>query len=199
IGDAPVHGDAIKLDNAANAIGGRISVSASAPTVTTGPDVKTGIVQNAGTSISVTGTASFTAEESSAGSDGIVLTNAGNHFNVLQLSGTTIDVASAGFDALTIGSALATTSLTLTAAGDVRQSGAIVTPMLTVDTDGYIDLAGASNTVGSIDFHSRYGLPISFTETDGFDIAGLDANGGSVNFTVTNGGITQSGALTNVS
>ena len=82
-GSAQVIGAAILLDDASNSIGGTVSMSASPPTIQNTGFVQTGIIQAAGTSLSVAGLASFTAEASSAGSLGINLTNAGNTFGTI--------------------------------------------------------------------------------------------------------------------
>jgi filamentous hemagglutinin family protein len=195
-GSALVGGDAIVLDNAANNIGGRISVSASPATILTGADVQTGINQTAGTSITVAGVASFTAEASSAGSLGINLTNVGNNFGVLQLSGTTVDVRNSAAGLTTLQSAVASTSLTLNAAGAVAQSGAVITPTLAINANGAVTLNNIGNDTTSLSLNSG-GNAISYVDTNSVAITAL--NSGSANASLTAGGsgnITQTGAIT---
>jgi filamentous hemagglutinin family protein len=195
-GSALVGGDAIVLDNAANNIGGRISVSASPATIVTGADVQTGINQTAGTSITVAGVASFTAEASSAGSLGINLTNVGNNFGVLQLSGTTVDVRNSAAGLTTLQSAVASTSLTLNAAGAVVQSGAVITPTLAINANGAVTLNNIGNDVTSLSVNSS-GNAVSYVDANSLAITAL--NTGSANASLTAGGsgnITQTGAIT---
>ncbi len=195
---ALVGGDAIVLDSAANSIGGRISVTASAPTISTGADVQTGITQAAGTSLNVTGIASFTAEASDAGSLGIDLSNSGNLFGVLQVSGTTVNVANSALGTTTLASAFATTSLTLTTAGATAQTGPLTTPSLSITAADTILLTHVANDVDSLHLDSN-GHAIAFVDADGFDIAGLDAGGANVALTARGAGsITQTAALQNV-
>ena len=194
-----VGGDAIVLNNAANNIGGSISLSASpTATSTTGLDAVTGISQDAGTSIRVAGVASFTAESSAAGSEGIVLTNAGNSFGTLQLSGTTVDVANAATTPTTIESAVATTSLTLTTAGGVAQTGAISAPILAINATGTVTLGNAGNDVNSVSVISG-GNAIGYVDANGVSVTALDAGGADVNLTAGgSGNLAQTGALLNV-
>jgi filamentous hemagglutinin family protein len=197
-GSAPVGGDAIVHDNAANNIGGRISVSASPATIVTGADVQTGITQTAGTSLTVAGVASFTAETSSAGSLGIDLTNAGNNFGTLQLSGSTVNVANAATGLTTIGNAAATTSLTLTTAGALAQTGSIVTPSLTLNTNGAVTLDNVANDTGTLAVNSGGGA-ISYVDANGFSVSALDAGGANASLTAGGAGsLTQTAALQNV-
>lgn len=195
---ALVNGDAILLNDAANNIGGRISVTASAPTIGTGADVQTGINQSAGTSISVAGVASFTAEASGAGSLGIDLSNSGNSFGTLQLSGNTVTVKNDRVGLTTIEGALATSSLTLTTAGAISQTGPIKTPMLTIDAAGAVTLNHVANDVTSLSVDSN-GNTISYVDANGFDIGALDAGGADVSLTAGGAGnLTQSAALVDV-
>ncbi|MGD0493403.1 MAG: YDG domain-containing protein [Steroidobacteraceae bacterium] len=201
ISSAPVSGNAILLNNAGNSITGSISVSASPPTVTTsGSDVQTGINQAAGTSISVSGVASFTAQASSVANSGnITLTNAGDSFGTLVLSGSTINVANTAAGPTTLASALATGSLTLAAAGGVSQTGTISTPALSITADGNVALNNAANQVATLSVTSG-GNPISFVNSTDLSIAGIDAGGSAVNLTAGgSGGLTQTGAVQNVS
>jgi len=197
-GSALTTGDAIVLDNAANNIGGIISTSASAPTITTGADVQTGINQTSGTSISVAGVASFTAEASGAGSLGIDLTNTGNNFGTLQLSGTTVNVRNSAAGLTTIGNAAASTSLTLTTAAGLAQTGSISAPVLTVNAVGPVTLNHVANDVNSLTLNSGGGA-IGYTDANGFAVTALDAGGGNVSLTAGGAGnLTQTGALLNV-
>ena len=199
ISGSPATGDAIVLTNAGNAIAGSISVSASPPTVTTsGSDVQTGINQAPGTSVSVAGIASFTAQASSvAGSGNITLTNSGNSFGNLALNGSTVAVNNAAAGMTTLNSAVATTSLTLMAAGGVAQTGAISTPALGINAGGSVTLNNAANQVNTLAVVSN-GNPISFVNAGDLSIANIDAidgiaaidgiNAGSSTVALTAGG-----------
>jgi filamentous hemagglutinin family protein len=201
ITSAVVTNDAIVLNNAGNSITGSISVSASPPTVTTGgSDVQTGINQAPGTSISVSGVASFTAQASSVVNSGnIDLTNAGNSFGTIELSGSNVNVANTAAGTTTLASALATGSLALAAAGGVSQTGAISTPTLAITADGSVALNNVANQVGTLSVVSG-GKPIGFVNSGDLSIAGIDAGGSTVNLTAGgSGSLTQSAALQNVS
>ncbi|MEO8063936.1 MAG: YDG domain-containing protein [Pseudomonadota bacterium] len=197
-GSAQVTGDAIVLDNAANNIAGTLSVSASPATIVTGADVQTGITQSAGTSITVAGLASFTAESSSAGSLGINLTNAGNHFGTLQLAGTTVDVVNAAAGLTTIENAVATTSLSLTTAGGLAQAGFISAPTLAINASGAVTLNNAANDANSISVSSGGGA-ISYVDANGVSVTALNAGGANASLTAGGAGnLSQTGALLNV-
>jgi filamentous hemagglutinin family protein len=195
---ALVSGSAILLNSAANNIAGSISMSASPPVVTAGPTVQTGINQAAGTSISVTGSASFTAQASTAGSLGIALTNNGNTFGTLLLSGNTVAVNNTAPGLTTIGGASATSSLTLTTAGGVAQGGSIQTPTLSIAAAGTVTLNNIANDVSSLAVSSG-GNAISYVDANGFAVSSLNA--GNANVSLTAGGLgnlTQTGDLLNV-
>ncbi|MDO9075245.1 MAG: YDG domain-containing protein [Rubrivivax sp.] len=197
-GSALVSGDAIVLNNAANNVTGTISVSASPPSIVLGADLQTGIVQSANTLVSVAGVASFTAEASGAGSLGIVLHNAGNSFGTLQLSGTTVGVTNSATGLTTIGSALATTSLTLNTAGGLAQSGPIITPTLAITVNGPVLLNNVANDVNTVALNSG-GHAISYVDANDVTVSSLDARGGSVGLSAGGAGsLSQSGALLNV-
>jgi hypothetical protein len=195
---ALVSGNAILLNNASNNIAGSISTSASPPVVVSGPTVQTGINQAAGTSLSVTGIASFTAQPSSAGTIGIDLTNSGNTFGTLLLSGSTVAVKNSSAGLTTIGGASATTSLTLTTAGAVAETGSIQTPTLAITAAGSVTLDNTANDVTSLALSSG-GNPISYVDANGFAVAGLNAGHAAVSLTAGGvGALTQTGALLNV-
>lgn len=195
-GSSAVTGNAIVLNNASNNVGGTISVSASPPTIDSGAEVQTGINQSSG-SLSVAGTASFTAEASTAGSLGIHLTNSGNSFGNLQLSGTTVAVNNASTGLTTLGNSAATTSMTLTTAGAVAQSGAISTPFLTLSASGPVTLSNSVNSIGTANVTSNGGA-ITLADSEALTVAGINAGGASVSLSTT-GNLTQTGALQDVS
>jgi len=196
---APVHGAAITLNNAANNIGGIISTSASIPTVVSGgADVQTGILQKPGTTLSVSGVASFTAQPSSVAGSGIIaLTNSGNTFGTLLLSGGAVAVANSALGLTSIGGALATANFVLTTAGGIGQSGAIVTPTLNINAAGAVTLNNANNTVAALNVTS--GGNIGFVNSTGLAIAGINAGGANVSLAAGGtGNLTQTGALLDV-
>ena len=193
-----VAGAAITLNNAANTIGGAISVSASPPTTALGPDQQTGIVQTAGTSISVAGTASFTAEPSSAGSLGVVLGNTGNSFGALQVSANVVQVRNDAIGTTTLGPSQATTNLSLTTAGAVAQVAALSTPLLTVNAAGGVALTQAGNAISSFDVTSSGG-GVALSNSGSVLLAGLNAGGGNVALVAGGAGnVTQTAALQGV-
>jgi len=197
-GSLLVTGDAVILNNASNNIAGNISVSARPPVVTTGTDAQTGINQSNGTSISVAGVASFTAEASAAGSLGINLTNSGNNFGTLVLSAGTVAVTNSATALTTIGTALATNSLTLNTAGGVAQTGAITTPVLAVNATGSVMLNNTANDANTISVGSSGGA-ISYVDANDISVTALNAGGGAASLTAGgSGNLTQSGALLNV-
>jgi filamentous hemagglutinin family protein len=196
----PVHGAAITLNNAANNIGGIISTSASIPTVVSGgADVQTGIMQKPGTTLSVSGVASFTAQPSSVAGSGIIaLTNSGNSFGTLLLSGGAVAVANSALGLTSIGGALATANFVLTTAGGIGQSGAIVTPTLNINATGAVALNNANNNVGSLNVTSG-GNNIGFVNSTDLIVAGLNAGGGDVSLAAGGtGSLSQTGALLDV-
>jgi hypothetical protein len=197
-GSPQVSGTAVTLTNTANNISGNISMTASPATITAGADVPTGISQLAGTSITVAGVASFTAEQSSAGSSGINLTNNGNNFGAILLSGNTVNVRNSSTGLTTVGSALATTSLALSAAGALAQTGAITTPSLSISAAGNVALNNANNDANSLAVASIGGA-VSYVDANSVDVTGINAGGGNVSLTAGGGGnLTQSAALLNV-
>jgi filamentous hemagglutinin family protein len=197
-GSAQIGGDAIVLDNAANNIGGILSVTASPATIVTGADVQTGITQAVGSTIAVAGVASFTAEESSAGSLGIDLMNAGNNFGTLQVAGTTINVRNSASGLTTIGDAAATVSLGLTTAGGLVQTGSIRGPVLAISSSGPVTLNNSANDVNSLAVASGGGA-ISFVDANSVSLGAISAGGGDVSVTAGgSGSLTQTAALQDV-
>jgi filamentous hemagglutinin family protein len=198
-GSSQVSGAAILLNDAANNIGGVISMSASPPNIINDGFVQTGINQAAGTSLSVAGVASFTAEASSAGSLGINLTNNGNSFGTLLLGGNTVNVKNSAMGLTTLGSALATTNLTLNTAGGVGQTGSIQTPALAITAAGPVTLNNAANDVNTLAVVSG-GNAISYVNATDLVIAGIDAGGANVSLWAGGAGsLTQTSAMLNVS
>ncbi|MES1189995.1 MAG: YDG domain-containing protein [Steroidobacter sp.] len=200
---SPVHGAAITLNNTSNSIGGYIAVKTVGPSVTSGSDVQTGIDQQAGTTLSITGVASFTAESSSVSGSGFIhLDNTGNSFGSLVLSGTDVSVTE-DTGATVINSANASTSLAVVSGGAVTQTGGIVTPQLAVTSNGAVTLTNTGNNVDTLAVSSN-AHNISYVDADGFDVGtvsgvtGIDAGGAFVNLTAGgSGNITQSSAVVN--
>lgn len=197
---SPVHGAAITLNNSSNNIAGSISASASVPTIQTGgTDVQTGIVQTPGTTLSVAGVASFTAQPSSVANSGVItLSNAANSFGTLLLSGSAVNVTNSASGLTTIGSALATTNLTLITAGGVAQTGSILSPALAITSAGPVTLLNTNNDAGTLAVVSG-GNAISYVNSTDLIVAGINAGGANVNLTAAGAGnLTQTGALLNV-
>ena len=200
----PVAGTAIFFNNAANNIAGPISVQTVAPNITTGPDVQTGIVQSAGTSISVAGTASFTAGASSAGSLGIDLSNTGNSFGLLKLSGDTVTVRNDAAGLTTIDSINAGTRAILTAAGDIAQTGAILTPELAITSGGAVTLNNVANSIDTLALNTQGDA--SYVDATGVSIgtvgalSGIDTHDHALALTTgAMGDLVQTAALENIS
>ncbi len=194
----PVHGTAIDLNRAGNSVGGVISVATTTSGISSVGTAQTGIVQQAGATLTVTGVASFTAEDSPApGSGAIDLSNSGNSFGGLRVSGSIVNVNNSDARVTDIGSAVASTSFTLTTNDAITQSGAIVTPTLDITSSGAVTLADSDNNVGTltVDAAGR----IAYTDADGFVVAGLDAGNNDVTLIAgATGDITQTGAMLNV-
>lgn len=192
----PIHGTAIALNNAGNSVAGAISVTTVAPGTTAGADGPTGINQLGGTTVSVAGVASFTAEASTAGSSGVTLTNAGNSFGNLRVSGNTVNVTNSAARTTVIGNATATTSFTLTTADLVTQSGAIISPLLTITSPAAVTLNNSGNNIASLALDVNGA--IAYTDADNFGVTGLNAHTHTVGLTSVAGAITQTAPLTNV-
>ena len=90
--------------------------------------MQTGITQSVGTTLNIAGVASFTAEASTAGSIGVILTNNGNSFGQLRANGNIVDIKNSAARTTNMGRGTATTSFNLTTTDIVTQSGGIVTP-----------------------------------------------------------------------
>ena len=202
---AAIHGTAVALNNSANNIGGRISVTTVGPSITSGADVQTGIQQAPSTAITVAGVASFTAENSSVpGSSFITLNNSGNSFGSVVLSSKDISITE-DTGATVINSATASGGLKIVSAGPVTQTGSIVSPQLAVTTTGAITLGNTANNVTTLALHSG-GNAITYVDANQFDVAtvlgvsGINSGGSPVTLTAGgSGNITQTDALTNVS
>jgi filamentous hemagglutinin family protein len=192
-----VSGSAIVLDNSANHISGSISAIASAPGVAQGADGPTGITQTG--PITVVGLASFTAQTDVVANSGtITLTTAGNSFGSLLLSGSTVSLGNAATGLTTIGGALAS-SLTLTTAGGIAQTGPIQSPILAITAAGSVLLNNVANDVNTLNVVSGTNHAITYVDANGFSVAGLDAGGANVSLTAGgSGALTQSAALLNV-
>jgi filamentous hemagglutinin family protein len=192
-----IHGTAIDLNNAANSVGGAIAVTTVASVVSSGADVQTGITQSGGTSLNIAGVASFTAEASSAGSLGVVLGNDGNSFGQLRANGNIVNIKNSAARPTNIGSGTATTSFTLTTTDLITQSGAIVTPTLTISAPGAVTLNNAANDIAALVIDANGA--IAYTDANSFSVTSLDAHGNAVSLmTGATGNITQTGALQNV-
>ncbi|MEO7579649.1 MAG: YDG domain-containing protein [Massilia sp.] len=200
-GAAAVHGDAIVLNSAGNSIGGAIAVTTSGPTVIGGSEVLTGIQQAANSSIHISGTASFTAEASSVPGSGLItLNNPGNTFGSLVVSGSTVSVTETGDTS--IGSAVATTGLTLHSTGAVSQTGPVITPLLAIGAANSVALNNANNDVATLAIQTA-GAAISYRDANSFAIGSVDSingidtgAGAAVNLVAGGAGnITQSQAI----
>jgi len=192
----PISGAAITLNNTGNSVGGTLSINTQAPSITTGADVQTGIVQTPGTRIIVNGTASFTAGTSSAGSLGIQLTNTGNQFGSLRLSGSDIVVRNDASNTILAG-VNASSLFSLTGLGAITQTGAVVAPQLSITTTGPITLDRADNNTSTLALN---GAGAAFRDVDGFAIgsvgglSGINAGGQALSLQA-GGDITQTEAI----
>ncbi|RLG19584.1 hypothetical protein DRN74_06610, partial [Candidatus Micrarchaeota archaeon] len=93
-----------------------------------------------------------------------------------------------------------TANASLTAGGDVTDSGQIIAATLTVNTTGAaaggaITLDTASNDVDTLNLQSGNNSNITFTDADDVDIALLNAGTGTITLNA-GGNVTQSGAIT---
>ncbi|MEI7861270.1 MAG: hypothetical protein WCJ21_01515, partial [Planctomycetota bacterium] len=102
-------------------------------------------------------------------------------------------------DALDIAAAgIRSSSTILTLAGNLTQSGSIVSSSLAVtNTNGTVALTNAGNDVSSLAI-SNVGRVVAFTDTNGFDIAPAGIQGSAITLSAA-GSLTQSGAVTGTS
>ena len=153
------------------------------------------ISQAGGTTISVT---TLTAESANA----ISLTETANDVNTLNLtSGNDQNISFTDTDDVDIQLANAGAGdVSITAGGNITDSGAITAAKLTVNTSGAgslgaINLNTASTDVNTVNLTSGNNQNISFTDTDAVDIELANAGAGDVSITA-GGNITDSGAIT---
>ncbi len=199
------NGSAVVLNNASNSVGGYIAVTTDGPSVTSGSEVQTGIQQSGGTTISIAGVASFTAESSGVGGSGfITLTESGNDFGSLVLSGAVVNVTESTGSTI-LDSANATTSLTIISAGSVTQTGELLSPQIAITANGVVTLDNVANEATSIAIDSN-GNIVSYSDASGFDVdtlssvTGIDTGGASLTLVAGgSGNITQTTALTGIS
>lgn len=172
-----IHGNAVTLNNAANNIGGTISVTTVAPAINAaGAPVATGITQAAGTSIQVGGTSNF-----AAGSGNITVANAGNTFGgAVAASGKNITLGATG--ALQLGAIAAAGNFSATATAGITQNAAL-------QVMGTSSLNGGAGAVALTNAGNDFGGAVSASNTAGL-ITIVDANA------VTLGTVDAAGALT---
>ncbi|PLX85212.1 MAG: hypothetical protein C0618_10910, partial [Desulfuromonas sp.] len=190
-------GNAVTLLNPANDISGSIQIITAAPAITDAGDVKTGINQSPGTSISIAGTASFTAEPSTVADSGVInLSNAGNSFGALVLTGSDVTITEDTGD-LVIASVDASGALSITSTGNISQTGPISASVLTIDAaGGSVSLSDVDNEVTTLTVTADG--DVAYVDSDAVEIAGLSVTADNVSLTA-GGDLTQSGALTGVS
>lgn len=172
-----IHGNAVTLNNAANSIGGTISVTTVAPAINAaGAPVATGITQAAGTSIQVGGTSNF-----AAGSGNITVANAGNTFGgAVAASGKNITLGATG--ALQLGTIAAAGNFSATATAGITQNAAL-------QVMGTSSFNGGAGAVALTNAGNDFGGAVSASNTAGL-ITIVDANA------VTLGTVDAAGALT---
>ncbi len=172
---------------------GSINISGSIAVDTFYIDSNSFITQTGGTAISGT---TLTATAVTA----ITLDSATNNMTTVNLtSGSDQNITYTDADAVDIALANAAGGdVSITAGGNVTDSGTITANLLTVDTSGAaslgaITLNSAASNVSTINLTS--GNNQSITYTDAGSVAVELANAGAGNFTLTSGGaVTESGA-----
>ncbi len=153
------------------------------------------------------GNGAMTQSQSVVATQGLTVTNLGNA-GAVTLGNAANDVASVaitntgravtytdknGFDIATAG--IVGSTVALTAAGNVTQTGAIAATTLTVtNSAGTVVLGNAANNADSIAL-SNTGRAITYTDSNGFDIAAAGISGSPVTLTAA-GIVTQTGAIT---
>ena len=153
------------------------------------------------------GNGAMTQSQSVVATQGLTVTNLGNA-GAVTLGNAANDVASVaitntgravtytdknGFDIATAG--IVGSTVALTAAGNVTQTGAIAATTLTVtNSAGTVVLGNVANNADSIAL-SNTGRAITYTDSNGFDIAAAGIVGSTATLSA-GGNVTQSGAIT---
>ncbi len=188
-------GEAITLTDAGNNFGGRLSITTVAPEIVEGADQQTGIHQQDGTTLTVTGQASFTAEASTVPGSGFIdLTNEGNSFGSLVLNGTEVQVRQETGN-MVIDAANAGTLDLHAVAGGISQTDAIVVEELGITAAGQVLLDHAGNDIGRVDGVISGNLVL---HTLSALISGDIATGGGNLTLVSGGSITQNSSLVDI-
>jgi hypothetical protein len=155
------------------------SINTGALTITAGGAV----TQAASTAITTTGTLTL------SGATTFTLNNTGNDIGTLATGATNpASVSYTDTNGFAVGTVNATTSVTLTAGGDVTQSGGIITSTgaVSVTATGKIELTGANAISGTFTGSATSGN-VSLTNTGTLAIQGITAATGN-NITVENTG-----------
>ena len=179
-GRAVTYADKNGFDIAAPGIAG------STVTLTAAGDITQTAAITATTILAVTNTAgSVTLGNAANDAASIAITNTGRAVNYTDNNG--FDIAGAG---------IAGSTVTLSAAGNVTQTAAInATTLLAVtNTAGSVTLGNAANDAASIAI-SNSGRAVTYTDNNGFDIAGTGIVGSTVTLSAA-GNVTQSAAIT---
>jgi hypothetical protein len=179
-------GDATVVNNAAidfgtSSVGGALSATASAGTIT----------QNGG-ALTVAGTSAF-----ASGANAITLSHASNDFTgavSLSNSGTN-DVALTDANALDLGTVDAGQNLTITTSGAISDSGVV-----TVAGTTTFDNSGGSSAAILLDSESTYTGNVSFTTDAGSDVTITDNSAFAIQsgLHVNNLSITSTGSVTDL-
>ncbi len=182
---AAVHGTAVNLANAANNIGGTVTISTSGPAViSTGAAQPTGITQNAGTTVKVGGASNFAASNGD-----VTLANTGNTFGgAVSASGNNITLRGNG--ALVLGGISAAGQLLVNATAGISQTAAGVsaTGNSTLDAGaGALILNTAGNDFGGTVALANTSGAVSLTDTNALSLGAVNAAGA---LTLTAGGMT---------
>jgi hypothetical protein len=127
----------------------------------------------------------------------VTLTNAANDVISLAIAGAAISYTDAsGFDIAAAG--IQGSPITLIAAGDVTQTGAVTGgPLSVTTTSGAVTLTNAANDVASLSI-ANAGRAVSYTDATGFDIAAAGIQGSAITLNA-GGNLTQTGSVTGTS
>ena len=152
------------------------------------------IALNAAGSLTQSGAVTGTSLAVTNSAGPVTLTNALNNVASLSIANSGRPASYTDANGFDVGAAgIQGSVITLNAAGDVTQTGAITGPSLAVNnTSGSVSLTNAANDVSSLSI-TNPGGPVSFTDANSYNVTGL--TGGAVVLRAA-GTLSQSAAIT---
>jgi fibronectin-binding autotransporter adhesin len=127
-----------------------------------------------------------------AGAGAFTLANTGNDVDALNGGNASSAISFRDTDGVAVGT-LAASTLTLQAGGEVTQTGAITATTLILTGANVFTLTNPGNNITTLQGSGTVGAT-SYTDTNGFDVAGLTSSG-TITLTNAAGTVTQSGAI----